>query len=789
MATSLLDKAKKSGLTPKATTTPKSVGGSLFEKAKTSGVKPTPPPEPEPEPTIGQKILGGVKKVGSALIQSEKRFGESIADAIFAPTAVKQIEEEQKTSAEMQQRIIARIKEKKAKGEDVTKMIELLKRAGGSQTQLEELVPSVKKSAKQIFGEGAGVATDIISFGSLPAVGKSVVKPAATTFVSGAIKGAKEGAKIGAFFGGAQSASRAAQEDKSTGEIIKEGVIGAGVGAATGGAIGGVTGGVGGALTGRAQRKAELRALMESGELTNAKLGKYQIPEVTLQKIQAKQQADAAVEAAKAAGKRKSIIRRLTAEADEAGKAMEASLPKNLKTDKVAKEAIRQGFDDADIAVVRTMSSADKAKAKQMYELAEKASQNKRIINRPMDIVGESVLKPARAVSKTLKDNAQKLDDIATGLKGKEVTAQSGISQRLDDDLGEIGASLGDDGIDFNGSTLEGLGGNEKVIQNVYNRIKNAKDAFDLHRVKRYIDTNVEYGKRTEGLVGEASNLLKGWRRAVDQALDTQFPEYNKVNTILAETIDQLDELHAVFGQKLNVNDPLSGIRAGQVTSRILTNSPNRGEIIKTINSMQAMAKKYGYKVDEDVINQVIFADMLEDVFGTQATRSLRGQVARGVADAQQVVEGGIDAAGGNIGSAIMKIGKAAINAPRGITNENKKRALEALLGIRKASTGAPGADIFTRDILKGAKEAGKEAIEEASKGGTTRGFINVGAILGAGGKNSAKVGALQDTIRNLNTRKVRLLDKGMSENSPAVKALVKAIKTAENKVFSLQRQ
>lgn len=795
MATSLLDKAKKTGIKPQGApaTTTKTVGGSLFDKAKAiAPAAPVAPVVEEKPATFGEKVMGVAKKVGKAVIQSEQRFGESIADAIFAPTAVKQIEEQQKVSADTTQKLINRIKEKRAKGEDTTRLVEALKRhADVPDTTIEELVPSVKKSTKQVLGEAAGVATDILSFGTLPSVAKSAVKPAATTFVEGAMQGAKEGAKLGALYGGAQSGARAAQDDKSGTEIAKETVKGAAIGGATGGVLGGVTGGVGGTLNGRAQRKEELRTLMQSGELSNAKLGKYQIPDETMTNIRAKQQADAAVEAARAANKGEKAIAALQKKADEAGRTMEASLPKNLKTDKVAKEAIRQGFDDADIAVVRTMSSSDKAKAVRMYKLAQKASENKRIVERPMDIVGETVLKPARAISKTLKENAQKLDEVASGLKGKTVTKQAAIAQRLDDDLAEIGASMGDDGINFEGSTLEGLGGNSKTIQNVYNRIKNAKDAFDLHRVKRYIDTNVEYGKRTEGLVGEASNLLKGWRKAVDEALDTQFTDYDKVNKVLSETIEQLDELHSIFGQRLNVNDPLSGIRAGQVTSRILTNSPNRGEIIKVINSMQNVAKKHGYTADEDVINQVIFADMLEDVFGTQATRSLRGQVARGVSDAQVAVEGGIDAAQGNIGSAIMKLGKAAVNAPRGITNENKKKALEALLGIRDAAK--KGGDIFTDDILKGVKETAtkeaKEAIERASGPEASRGFINVGAMLGGGakGKNGPKIDSLRQHINTLQKRKIALLNKGMSENSPAVKGLIKALKQAENEVFRLR--
>jgi len=683
MAKSLLEKAKEQGIKPEG----KTVGGSLFNKSRQLGIAPAAPVvatvEEKPE-TLGGKILGTAKKVGSAIIQSEKRFGESIADAIFAPTATKQIEEESARSTDMQKRIVARIREKQAKGEDTTNLRRLLRRASAPGTQVEELVPSVKKSTKQVLGEAAGVATDVISFGTLPATGKAIVKPAATTFAKGALRGAKEGAKLGAGFGAATSAARAAQEDKSTGEILFEGGTGAVVGGVAGGVLGGVTGGVSGALTGRAQRKAELRALIESGEITNAKLGKYQIPEETITAINAKKEADAAVEAARAAGKGKKVIAELTRKAEETGARVEAVLPKNLKTDKVAREAIRQGFDDADVAIVRTMSDADKAKARKMYELASKASENKRIIDRPMDMVGETVLKPAKAISKTLKENSAKLDDIAAGLKGKQVVAQGSITQRLDDDLAEIGASLGDEGINFEGSTLEGLGGNEKVIQNVYKRIKGAKDAFDLHRVKRYIDTNVEYGKRTEGLTGEASNLLKGWRRAVDEALDKQFTDYNAVNTILSDTINQLDELHAVFGKKLDVNDPLAGIKAGQVASRILSNSPNRGDVIKVINTMQATAKKYGYRVDEDVINQVIFADMLEDVFGTQATRSLRGQVARGTVDAAQAIEGAVDFASGNVGNVLFRTAKGTGKFLMGENVEAKRAALKALLGIRK---------------------------------------------------------------------------------------------------------
>lgn len=674
---SLLEKAKESNIKPAGP----GVSESLFDKAQDT-VTPTRTPQKS-----GKKE-SLLKRAGKFLIESERGFGESVAGAIFAPTALRQIEGQQKKQKETQDKLLKELRRKRKKGEDVSGILRALSKTTSGETALKDVLPATEKSAKQIAGEGAGVALDILSFGAGPKIAKRVVKPiVARTFSRGLAQGAKQGVKAGAIYGGGQSAARTAQKDQSGAQIASAGVTGALFGGVTGGAVGGVAGGIGGKVTGRMARKKELRALIRSGEISNARLGKYTVPSKTRAAIKAKENADLALdEAVKQANKSKTTIKKLQVKADEATSALEQSLPKSLKTDKVAKEAIRQGFDDADIAVIRSMSSKDILKAREMYTLADKASKNRRVIERPFDMVGESVLKPARVISKRLRAESRKLDDIAKGLKGEEVNFTK-ISNRAQNDLAEAGISVGDEGLVFEGSVLEGLGGNERIVRNVYNRIQNADDAFDLHRVKRYIDSNVEYGKRTEGLVGDASRLLKGWRHEIDAILDKQFKEYNRVNTVLSDTINQLDDLHAAFGKKLNVSDPLAGIRAGQVSSRILTNSPNRGEVIRTINNLQKSAKKYGYKSEEDVINQIIFADILEDVFGTQATRSLRGQVARAQQGTVEAVEGAVDVVRGvvrgNVSGAIFKT-KAALDKVRGINQQAKRETLEALLGIGK---------------------------------------------------------------------------------------------------------
>ena len=202
-----------------------------------------------------------LKRIGTGLIQSEKRFGESIAGAVGS-TALsgvnKGIEEANQMNRSVQTNLINKIKEKRAKGEDVSRLINALKTLD-SEVNFYDILNantggSLNKSARQIFGEAGGVVTDIAGFGALPgALGKTVK---ATSFLSGLKQGAVTGAKVGGLFGTATGATRAAQEDKTAGEIVGGGIRGGIEGAVAGGAVGGVLGGVSGAITGHAEKVA-----------------------------------------------------------------------------------------------------------------------------------------------------------------------------------------------------------------------------------------------------------------------------------------------------------------------------------------------------------------------------------------------------------------------------------------------------------------------------------------------------------------------------------------------------
>jgi len=493
---------------------------------------------------------------------------------------------------------------------------------------------------KEVIGGALRTGAGVLSAGA----GK-LFSPA-KSLVGSVLKTGVEAGVGGAGFGAVSGLATGLEKDMSATDtakqVAKESAVGGAVGTAGGAVLGPVAYGASKWLA----RRKELAQLLKSGAVDDARMA-------TLKK-----------------------------EVDYA-----TGVP-TLKKDPVGTDAVRQGFDPADVALIKTAGANDKKLMQQMHEVAKSASTNRRSLTRPLDLVGDSLLKPVRGISEQLKVDGKQLDTVAEKLVGQPVEALDDIVMDVDDSLARAGVSIAEDVVeagpnstkvagrklDFTGSDFEGVGGTEKIMNNVYNRLVTAKDAHDLHRLKRYIDSNVEYGKTTEGLPGQAERLLKTWRKNIDTALDTQFDDYRVANEKVSKIIESLDTFGEAIGRKFNLNDPLANVRVGQVTSRLLGNSPNRGEILNAILQMQKTAKGIGVDAPDDILALVRYADMLEDVFGTQATRSFLGlsQRANGANIAGDVAERGVR-------NTLIEKGAGLIREASGINNE---RAQEALLKL-----------------------------------------------------------------------------------------------------------
>ena len=320
--------------------------------------------------------------------------------------------------------------------------------------------------------------------------------------------------------------------------------------------------------------------------------------------------------------------------------------------DRIAEETIRQGFDDGVVAAVKGASNIDKQKMLKMVDIMQRGKKNKRfaMTNRPSDVAGDSLLERIKTIRKVNRDAGSQLDVVANKLKGQQVDFSPQVGRFLDD-LGDIGVML-DDNLKpvFANSDLEGLPGVQKTVKNVINRMTQTKapDAHDIHRMKRFIDEQVTYGKTARGLGGRTERILKGLRADLDDLLDSNFPEYDKVNTTYSETISALDSIQDVAGRKMDLAGGNADKAVGTLMRRIMSNAQSRVRLLDAIEEIESTAVKYGGRFGDDLLTQTLFVDELDAVFRPVARTSFQGQIDQAIQQTARTTphEAAITAAG-----------------------------------------------------------------------------------------------------------------------------------------------
>ena len=345
------------------------------------------------------------------------------------------------------------------------------------------------------------------------------------------------------------------------------------------------------------------------------------------------------------------------------------------------KEAVKQGFDPGIVAAVKGGSPTDKVNMKAMLSTLKKARKDAVFAseNRPSDIAGQSLMKRVSLIKKVNKSSGQRLDDVAKTLKGQPADASTPV-KNFSNSMDEMGISLNEDLTpNFAGSIIEGIDKPEKAIKNIVKRVKpllsgekdiTRMDAFDLHRMKKFIDENVSFGgKGGEGLSGKTETVLKSLRRDIDGVLDANFPKYDNVNSAFSKTRETLDELQKAVGPSINFNSPQANKAFGTELRSLLSKNKKRIQLDDAIKKVESTTKEFGGEFNDNLRLQTLFADELDAIFQTQARTSLQGEVGKLARKANQPkTDLALEAAG------------SVIEKARGINEENAIKAIEAIL-------------------------------------------------------------------------------------------------------------
>lgn len=364
-----------------------------------------------------------------------------------------------------------------------------------------------------------------------------------------------------------------------------------------------------------------------------------------------------------------------------------------LVKDPIEKEVLSQGWDEGITPVIKASTNLDRNKMRAMVEIYRRGTENllDKAKRRPANVVGQSIMDRYNAVRDLNRSAGTRLDDVAQSeLAGKKVDFSPAIDN-FKSALEKRGIVVNDDWtLDYLDSTIEFKGPVKRRLNQVLEKMKRASvsevvpmdprnpqlssggvDALRGHKVKQFIREMLDYGKNAQTNAStDIDNILKGLSSDIDGVLDANFPKYNQVNTIFADTRTAMDAFAKEAGSKFRPDDSNVDSFAGVLARTFLSNNRGRAPLYSALEGLESAAKKHGKSFDDNIMHQVVFIEEMERLLGPSAQTSLFGDVAK-------AVERGVTQ---SVGGAALDLAKDTMKRFKGQTPENALRKMQQYL-------------------------------------------------------------------------------------------------------------
>ncbi len=501
------------------------------------------------------------------VLEPGRRFGQAIGAAETAPF----LSEEQK------------IRQQQAIEEDEELEIPLLGTftLRGQKTGVE--------GAKQIAGEALETGAYL-----LPA--SKAASTISSPFKQAAIRGSITGGKAGTAFG----AGQALQEGGGFKETL--------TGAAVGGGIGIGAGTVLPLLPGALQ--ASKGAISKTTSAVKKTAGATKAGVIGVSKIPPRVAARTAEKITKASSK----LARIKAAKPHVG------------------EAIKQGIDDQTIEFLKTGSKTDKLQRVKMLNIAKKSVDDFTSFDSAKRLPGETILKgPIKHLMKVANDGRKATAKVMKEL-GKDKMNIRGVYDTVIGDMRKLGLVIrGDKVIATQGSKVPKS--DTTFYQQIFDDLKPNRQGQVLltpERVHWLRQKWFEVAKSDQTFTNGPTSFARHMRSVLAKTLDTASKgKYLAAQNQTREALTGLGDFVKLLGYKGSLDDLVAkDLKAGETFMRVFGSASDRPTSV--LNQVYAMANKYGYKGKEDVMLQLRFADMLENIYGAPS-RSIGSQISRSV--------------------------------------------------------------------------------------------------------------------------------------------------------------
>jgi hypothetical protein len=481
-------------------------------------------------------------------------------------------------------------------------------------------IPPVKagtQAARQLTGETLEAASWL--YGAPRAAASANVG-----FMQGLLKSSGFLAKHGAIAGGMFGAGEGLQGEGDVADVLGQTAIGAGAGAAGGAVLGGALPIAPIVASKLAQGSKGLRgvaskAIEKSGDFGEKALGMAKSAGETIGNVPLRM-GDRAIEASQKMAQRQATMK---------------AAPPHVR------DAMKQGVPDDWIKIATHGNEIDKAVRADMLELAKAGVDVTSKTARPVSKVGEQINQgPVKHLIGVKDEGVTRTKQVLDSLP-KEPVPIDNVRNQFIEDMNMAGLVVKD------GKFVIQPGGripqsDVKFYQEVLDDFSTGKLTYQqMHQLRqKYFDTARSDQMFTDGTTSYAQRMRAFLTKEIDELSGGQ---YYDAQVQTREAMEALGEYAKLLGYKGNVeNLTTKDLKSGETFLRVFGNASDRPNTV--LDKVYTNAQKYGYAGQEDIIVQLRFADMLEDVYGSQ-TRSLGGQVSRATSptsDPTQTVASGV---------------------------------------------------------------------------------------------------------------------------------------------------
>jgi hypothetical protein len=388
-------------------------------------------------------------------------------------------------------------------------------------------------------------------------------------------------------------------------------------------------------------------------------------------------------------GQSQDLYKTLKSRPDSSTVAQYQLINDRVVADPLAVNAIDQGWDSAVLGSIKTSSNKDKFQMTRMLGVFEegKIRADYAALNRPEAVLGKSMLDRVNFLINQNKSSGIEIGKIAKQkLKGQKINVDPAVGKLLQDleeikvkvVLGNENGFLRNPTISFDGSQLQADRSSQRLLRDVMKYLNDvdSTDALSVHELKKFLDSTLVYGKKAANPIApKIDEILKGFRRNLNDSLNVINKDYQAANKKFSETITALDAIQDAVGKKVEFDSDRASDAFGTALRRVLSNYGTRNSIIDSIDLAETVARKYGMDINDDLIKQLVFVNEIDRMFGSVAPSSFKGQI-------EQAAKKGLDFARSDAANKAFMIAVGAKDLMK--TKTSQKAAIEAMKKLLK---------------------------------------------------------------------------------------------------------